>query len=144
MKTAPLVVTGAGLLFSFIQLTPAPIDLILLSAAGGVTGGAIAQGIKHLKRDGLAFDLENRAEDPFAGLPQPAAHDCKSQLSSSTVTFSSAENNGVRLDGVPSACMTLANVFLGENPDGPAPTPMGMLILFQNFLLFLTEADMSL
>lgn len=65
-------------------------------------------------------------DDVLAGLPQPAANICKQQLTNREVRFH-VNNNNVKVDGVPPACMTLATVFLGDNPDGGAPVPLGKL-----------------
>ncbi|KAJ5180234.1 hypothetical protein N7492_003444 [Penicillium capsulatum] len=126
MKVSPILFAAAGTLFSLVQLTPAPINLLVSTLAGGVAAGTMGQIVKHAKRvDEFLVDLESRDEDLLAGLPKLAADDCKAQLKGTTVTFAAADNNGVRIDNVPSSCMTLANVFLGQNPNQPAPTPMG-------------------
>ena len=80
--------------------------------------------------------------DPFANLPQPAGSLCKSQLEGTTVAFTLKPQNGVRIDGVPPACMTLANVFLGQDPQQPAAIPVGMLVQSHLLLPFISDADM--
>lgn len=142
MRVAAAAAAAICTFFSFIQLTPAPVAAVAEVIAGALQGGittftgsvlsaATALGVKgaagHHKRDGF-ITVDPRGNDPFANLPQPAADECKGQLHGATINFSPLPNNGVQIDGVPSACMTLATVFLGTNPEGPAPTPMGMYI----------------
>jgi hypothetical protein len=50
---------------------------------------------------------------------------CQTQLQGATIVFTPNGTDACTIDGVPSACMTLSNVFLGEDPDQPAPTPLG-------------------
>lgn len=128
MRLAPAAMISAGALFGLIQQTPAPVDAIVTAVFAGIAGGEIGQVFKHIpKRDAsLVNTPEPRDADPFAGLSQPAANECKNQLHGATVKFSPKDDHGVRIDGVPPACMTLANVFLGQNPGQPAPIPMGM------------------
>lgn len=122
-----MLLAAAGTLFSLVQLTPAPINAVIMAFAGGVAGGTMAKIVQNVKRaDEFLIDMESRDNDPFAGLPQLAADDCKAQLQGVNVEVSTIDNNGVRMDNVPSSCMTLATVFLGEDPNQPAPTPMGM------------------
>lgn len=71
-------------------------------------------------------------DDVLAGLPQPAANICKQQLTNAEVRFQ-INNNKVKVDGVPPACMTLATVFLGDNPDGGAPVPLGKQAISECF-----------
>lgn len=121
-------------LVTLLQLCPAPpLAAIGIGAAeastlvGGLGGGAIAGGIGAATNKKKSSRLARR-QDPLAGmdLPEQAANDCRNQLHSATVHVSPVDNNGVRFDGVPPACMTLATVFLGNNPAGqPAPIPMG-------------------
>lgn len=66
----------------------------------------------------------NQKDDAMAGLPQPAASLCEKQLKKVTVKFSVSKKNDVTIMNVPPACMTLATVFLGNNPDGGAPVPL--------------------
>lgn len=129
MKLAPAAMISAGALFGLVQQTPAPVNAIVSAVFAGIAGGEIGQLFKHIpKRDASHLGMpEPRDSDPFAGLPQPAANECKSQLHGVTVTFSRKGDDGVRIDGVPPACMTLANVFLEDGPGESAPIPMGML-----------------
>lgn len=76
-------------------------------------------------------------EDPFAGLPEPAVSQCKGQLKGTTIKYRVINNKSVRFDNVPSTCMTLANVFLGKNPGGAAPIPMGEFLLSRTLYLIL-------
>lgn len=64
-------------------------------------------------------------KQPFEGLPQPAADTCKHQLNGVRVQFTPTGPGGFRIDNVPSACMTLSNIILGQDPNQPAPTPLG-------------------
>lgn len=64
-------------------------------------------------------------KQPFAGLPQPAADTCKEQLNGVTVEFQNTGEGSFRANGIPSACMTLSNVIIGQDPTQPAPTPLG-------------------
>lgn len=129
-----MILAAAGALFSLVQLTPAPINAVIMAFAGGVAGGTMAKIIQNVKRDDeFLLELEGRDEDPFAGLPQIAAEDCKAQLQGTSVEVTGIDNNGVRMDNVPSSCMTLANVFLGQDPNQPAPTPMGMIFPLLRF-----------
>lgn len=130
--------TATTLTFTtLLQLCPAPpLAAIGIGAAeaasvvGGVGGGAVAGGIGYAASKQKAKKPPRSAEgqDALAGLnlPEEAADDCREELRSATVNVSPADNNGVRFDGVPPACMTLANVFLGQNTLGqPVPIPMG-------------------
>lgn len=140
MRLASAATVSIGALLALIQLTPAPFNAIVIALDCGVAGAVTSQIIAHTvgkkggKRDvpsslSAAFDnyvVEEREQDPFAGLPQPAADECKGQLKGAHVSFKSLGNNGVQIDGVPPACMTLANVFLGENPTQPGAVPMGV------------------
>ncbi|RJE26421.1 hypothetical protein PHISCL_01222 [Aspergillus sclerotialis] len=124
-------IASIGGLCLLIQQTPAPaafVDGIITAVFVGMGAGETSQIVSHIpKRDVSIFDiLEQRDGDPFAGLPQPAADECKGQLQDgATVVFSPIGSDGIRIDGVPPACMTLANVYLGENPNQPGPIPMG-------------------
>lgn len=77
-------------------------------------------------------DDDDDDDDVLAGLPQPAANICKQQLTNAEVRFH-INNNKVKVDGVPPACMTLATVFLGNNPDGGAPVPLGKQAISECF-----------
>ncbi|KAL4744288.1 hypothetical protein BDW72DRAFT_199745 [Aspergillus terricola var. indicus] len=129
MKLAPAAFISAGAMLGLVQQAPAPVHAVVMAIYGGVAAGTMSQLVSNVaKRDAYAaFShlVKQRSDDPFAGLPQPAANQCKEQLSEVTVTFAPAGDDGVRIDGVPSTCMTLATVFLGENPGQPAPIPMG-------------------
>lgn len=51
---------------------------------------------------------------------------CKDQLKGVTVNFTPQGEGSFRIDNVPSACMTLSNVFFGEEYENqPRPTPLG-------------------
>lgn len=101
------------------------------SLGGGIAGGAVAGGIgvgasKSNKNNGPHH--KTKRQDALAGLnlPEQAANDCRGQLSTAHVNVSPAGDNGVRFDGVPPACMTLAAVFLGQNGNSRSPPiPMG-------------------
>lgn len=127
MKTAPAALASLAALLTCIQQSPAPIDMVIPAVLGGIGSGFVGKAFNEIgNRD--VRPIYRRDDDPLAGLPQPAADQCKSQLQRVTVTFSPLDNNGVRVDDVPSACMTLANVFLDDNSGETAPIPMGMLI----------------
>lgn len=69
---------------------------------------------------------DSNDDDLLANLPQPAANLCKQQLANVEVKFHVDEkNHHVKIYQVPPACMTLATVFLGDNPTGGAPVPLG-------------------
>ncbi|BCR89622.1 uncharacterized protein ACHE_50820S [Aspergillus chevalieri] len=137
MKTvfAALVI---ALFASFLQICPAPIGG-LARIGTQLVKGAIDAGSdindevqnnsrrSFLTLEGDHFDdhayLEARGDDPFAGLPEPAATQCKNQLKDVTVSFKFNGNNVV-IGNVPATCMTLATVFLGDNPGAHGPIPM--------------------
>lgn len=128
MKLAPAAIASAAAFLTCIQQSPAPVNVVIPAVLGGVGAGFAGKAMKEFGlRDEVP--LFRRTDDPLANLPQPAGDQCKSQLEGTTVTFSPKDNNGVRVDGVPSSCMTLANVFLDDNSGETAPIPMGM---FQN------------
>ncbi|KAI4276038.1 MAG: hypothetical protein L6R38_005759 [Xanthoria sp. 2 TBL-2021] len=111
------------------------------SIAGGVGGGALAGGIgvaaSKSNKDSGGKMMAFKRQDALSGLdlPEQAANDCRGQLQTATVNVSPVGDNGVRFDGVPSACMTLATVFLGNNPQADsAPIPMGSASLQYNNL----------
>lgn len=127
MKTAPAALASLAALLTCVQQSPAPVNVVIPAVLGGVGAGFAGKAFKEF---GLRDErpIYRRDDDPFAGLPQPAADQCKSQLQGVTVTFSPLDNNGVRVDDVPSSCMTLANVFLDDDSGDSRPIPMGMFI----------------
>lgn len=141
MKTFTAVTTTAIALACLFQPCPAPpvlaaIGMTAGEAAGvgaGLGGGAIAGGI------GAGTKGHGKRQDN--SLPPVAAAACKEQLHGVTVQVSRVGDNNVRFDNVPPACMTLANVFLGQNRPGQAqPIPMGSASLQYNGL---TEAELN-
>lgn len=126
MKFASTAMASTGILFTLAQQAGALANVLIpiISNIPGVVSSKV-------------IDSDN---DPFANLPQPAARLCESQLEDITVTFSSKSQNGVRVDGVPPACMTLAAVFLEQDPQQPAAIPVGMLVsyLVLSFISVLT------
>ncbi|KAI4139939.1 MAG: hypothetical protein LQ341_004022 [Variospora aurantia] len=113
------------------------------SIAGGIGGGALAGGIGVAAANSNKEDSDGgkmmalKRQDALSGLhlPEQAANDCRGQLQTANVNVSPVGVNGVRFDGVPSACMTLATVFLGDNPQADsAPIPMGSASLQYNNL----------
>ncbi|OQD79782.1 hypothetical protein PENANT_c044G06847 [Penicillium antarcticum] len=99
-------------------------------------GGAIAAG--HFAGSGKR-DLEGR--DTFvtapAGVPQYNFDMCAESLSNSAVTVTvtgPVQNNGIQIDGLPSTCMVLSNVFDGNAAGGPVPTPCGSACLLYDNL----------
>lgn len=95
--------------------------------AGDLGGEAIISGLD-------TNDKSKRATGYAARYPV-ANKACQNQLRSATVTVRPAGNKGARFDGVPSACMTLATVFLGENADpNSSPIPLGAASLLYNQL----------
>lgn len=141
MKTAPAALASVAALLTCVQQSPAPVNVLIPAVLGGVGAGFAGKAFNEINyRD--VRPIYRRDDDPFAGLPQPAADQCKSQLQDVTVTFSPLDNNGVRLDDVPSSCMTLANVFLDDNSGEIHPVPMGMLISNRSTLVELGVANM--
>ena len=125
MKLAPAALASLAALLTCVQQSPAPVNIVVPAVLGGIGAGFTGKAMKEFGlRD--EFLVVRRDSDPFAGLPQPAADQCKSQLQGTTVSFSPRPDNGVRIDNVPSSCMTLANVFLEDNSGQSAPIPMGM------------------
>lgn len=127
MKTAPAALASLAALLTCVQQSPAPVNVLIPAVLGGVGAGFAGKAFNEINMRDVR-PMYRRDDDPFAGLPQPAADQCKSQLQDVTVTFSPLDNNGVRLDDVPSSCMTLANVFLDDKSGEIHPVPMGMLI----------------
>ena len=131
MKTFDAVVAVAITLVALFQACPAPpLAAIGIGAteaatlAGGIGGGVAAGEIGSHHHRLRKRDPEAAPQD--AGLPPVAEQACRDELHSATVTVSSVGNNGVRFDGVPPACMTLTNVFLGQNTAAQSkPIPMG-------------------
>jgi len=140
MKTFTAASTAAIALTCLFQACPAPpialaaigitageAGAIGAGVAGGLGGGAIAGGIGAAKGHGKRQDNNS--------LPPVAAAACKQQLHGVTVQVSKVGANDVRFDNVPPACMTLANVFLGQNTPGQAhPILMGSASLQYNGL----------
>lgn len=118
---------STGTLFTLVQQTGALANVIIPISSSSIPGTVVSKVI-------------NSDNDPFANFPQPATRLCESELEGTTVTFSSKPQNGVRVDGVPTACMTLADVFLGQGPQQPAAIPVGMLVsyLLLSFISVLT------
>lgn len=141
MKTFIAISTTAIVLTSLFQPCPAPpvlaaIGMTAGEAAGvgaGLGGGAIAGGI------GAGTKGHGKRGDN--SLPPVASAACKQQLHGVTVQVSKVGDHDVRFDNVPPACMTLANVFLGQNRAGHAqPIPMGSASLQYNGL---TEDELN-
>ncbi|CAI7650464.1 unnamed protein product [Penicillium bialowiezense] len=124
MKTAPAALASLAALLTCVQQSPAPVNVLIPAVLGGVGAGFAGKAFNEINMRDVR-PMYRRDDDPFAGLPQPAADQCKSQLQDVTVTFSPLDNNGVRLDDVPSSCMTLANVFLDDKSGEIHPVPMG-------------------
>lgn len=124
-------------LISTIQLCPAPPAVIggVIGAAGAIVGG-VGGGL------GGAAIIKNgkdkRATAPsqeFISRYPVAWNACQEQLGRTTVTVTLSPPGGARFDGVPPACMTLAGVYLGENPDPrSAPLVLGTASLQYNYL----------
>jgi len=127
MKLAPASIASIGVLLTYMQQSPAPVNIVIPAVLGSIGAGFTGKAMSEIGARDISPSIR-RDNDPFAGLPQPAADQCKSQLSGTTVNFSPKPDNGVRIDNVPPACMTLATVFLKDNTDQTAPIPMGMLI----------------
>ena len=70
------------------------------------------------------------SSQPFADLPQPAGNECKGQLKGVTVKFTPTGKGAYRIDNIPSACMTLSNVLIDDNPNKAVPTPLGKYTFF--------------
>ncbi|KAI9923917.1 hypothetical protein ASPWEDRAFT_181894 [Aspergillus wentii DTO 134E9] len=140
MKTFIPAVSAIAALTAMVDFCPAPpaavLEPILMgvlgSTWGGVTGGVINKIHNESKRDFVKYTI--RADDPFANLPQPAGNQCKEQLHGVTVKFSPSGKGAFRIDNVPSSCMTLSNVILGDgtDPNQPRPTPLGSDALSYN------------
>lgn len=127
MKFASTAMASTGILFTLAQQAGALANVLIPITTSSIPGV-------------VASKVINSDNDPFANLPQLAARLCESQLEDITVTFSSKSQNGVRVDGVPPACMTLADVFLEQDPQQPAAIPVGMLVsyLVLSFISVLT------
>ncbi|KAK5094704.1 hypothetical protein LTR70_003906 [Exophiala xenobiotica] len=79
-----------------------------------------------VKRDGGLY---------LPGVPQFVRDQCQTELTKATVVVTGPiGNNGIRLDGVPATCMTLATVLAGDPVNGPFPIPMGSAALQYNDL----------
>ncbi|TKA26431.1 hypothetical protein B0A50_05267 [Salinomyces thailandicus] len=130
MKSFATATITSSALWSVLQLCPAPVavlDAVITGALSGEAGAIVGAGAsgKFGKRDIETMSVK-RADpsDPFAGLPQPAADECQSQLSGVTVNITPTGDGAFKIDNVPSACMTLSNVILGTDyGDQPVPTP---------------------
>ncbi|KAK5798664.1 hypothetical protein VI817_004954 [Penicillium citrinum] len=94
----------------------------LAGDAGAITGKVIESGT-YKKRDGFVSRVKR--DDPFANLPQPAGNECKDQLNGASVNFTPTGKGAYRIDNIPSACMTLSTVLIGDNPNEAVPTPLG-------------------
>lgn len=95
MKLASAAAVSIGTLLALLQLTPAPFNAIVIALDCGVAGAVTSQIIGHtVGKKGGKYDesidfVEERDQDPFAGLPQPAADECKAQLKGAKVNFKS-------------------------------------------------------
>lgn len=136
MKTSSIIATTTVVLTTLFQPCPAPpvlaaIGMTAGEAAGvgaGLGGGAVTGGIGA----GTKKPPSKRQDN---SLPPVAQAACKEQLGGVTVHVSKVGDHDVRFDNVPPACMTLANVFLGQNRPGQAqPIPMGSAALQYNGL----------
>lgn len=90
---------------------------------------AIADGTPKAQTHGKPNSSKNKNKNQNSQndgwSPQPAASLCEKRLKKVTVKFSVSKKNDVTIMNVPAACMTLATAFLGNNPDGGAPVPLG-------------------
>ncbi|OQE44348.1 hypothetical protein PENCOP_c002G07582 [Penicillium coprophilum] len=117
---------------SMVQFCPAPpvvLGPILAGALAGEAGAIVGYGVGKIGKRSIQGSVFEKRSDPFEGLPQPAADTCKSQLNGVEVKFTPTGPGAFRVDNVPSACMTLSNVILGQDPNQPAPTPLGSAAL---------------
>ncbi|KAJ5200272.1 hypothetical protein N7472_005476 [Penicillium cf. griseofulvum] len=117
---------------SMVQFCPAPpavLGPIIGGALAGEAGGIVGYGMGKIGKRSIMGSVLEKRSDPFAGLPQPAADTCKNQLNGVKVKFTPTGQGAFRVDNVPSACMTLSNVILGQDPNQPAPTPLGSAAL---------------
>ncbi|KAJ5356524.1 hypothetical protein N7517_011133 [Penicillium concentricum] len=117
---------------SMIQFCPAPpvvLGPLIAGVLAGEGGAMVGYGVGKIGKRSIQGSVLEKRSDPFEGLPQPAADTCKSQLNGVEVKFSSTGPGAFRVDNVPSACMTLSNVILGQDPNQPAPTPLGSAAL---------------
>ncbi|KAJ5492832.1 hypothetical protein N7539_001578 [Penicillium diatomitis] len=106
-----------------------------VGSAAASFGGAIAAA--HF--GGGKRDIEGRATfvDAPAGVPQYNFDMCAESLADPSVHVTvtgPVQNNGVQIDGLPSTCMVLSNVFDGNAAGGPRPTPCGSACLLYNNL----------
>ncbi|OQE28473.1 hypothetical protein PENSTE_c003G01398 [Penicillium steckii] len=124
--TSTAAITG---LMGMANLCPAPqalltgiVGAVIGGDFGAITGKVIESGT-YKKRDGFVSRVKR--DDPFADLPQPAGNECKGQLKGVTVKFTPTGKGAYRIDNIPSACMTLSNVLIDDNPNKAVPTPLG-------------------
>ncbi|KAJ5178134.1 uncharacterized protein N7500_000833 [Penicillium coprophilum] len=118
---------------SMVQFCPAPplswVPSLLVHCDAGEAGAIVGYGVGKIGKRSIQGSVFEKRSDPFEGLPQPAADTCKSQLNGVEVKFTPTGPGAFRVDNVPSACMTLSNVILGQDPNQPAPTPLGSAAL---------------
>ncbi|KAI9670536.1 MAG: hypothetical protein M1831_005756 [Alyxoria varia] len=138
MPSMPSIATAAAAvtLTLLFQSCPAPPAAAIGIAGGAASGAATAVTEKAFGGSRRVKNRKRQADDDgLAGLnlPTQAVNDCRGQLAGAHVSMTPV-GSGARFDGVPSACMTLANVFLGQNTEGQAvPVPMGSAsLLYDN------------
>ncbi|KXG47243.1 uncharacterized protein PGRI_011130 [Penicillium griseofulvum] len=112
-----------------IAMTVAQVGSAAASFGGAIVGAHFSK----------ARDLQGRDSKITApaGVPQYNFDMCADSLTDPAVTVTvngPVENNGVKIDGLPSNCMVLSNVFDGDAAGGPVPTPCGSACLLYNNL----------
>lgn len=129
MPSFSTIAISAVALLGSVQYCPAPPLAVIGEVAGIVSSVASVAGTvdgivtNHESKRGLeGFNSRIRARGDY-GLGT-APQDCKNQLTSASVTFSRPQGNDVLVQGVPSACMTLAGTLTGKYNEGN-PVPMG-------------------
>ncbi|KAL5050526.1 hypothetical protein BDW71DRAFT_216477 [Aspergillus fruticulosus] len=106
-----------------------------VGSAAASFGGAIAAA--HFAKARSVLEGRDVQIEAPAGVPQYNFDMCVDSLLDPAVEVTvtgPVENNGVQVDGLPSNCMVLSNVFTGDASGGPVPTPCGSACLLYNNL----------
>ncbi|KAJ5319086.1 hypothetical protein MYU51_013869 [Penicillium brevicompactum] len=116
-----------------VAMTVAQVGSAAASFGGAIAAGHFAGGARDVW---LVQGRDTQVTAP-AGVPQYNFDMCVESLSDPAVSVTVSgpvENNGVKVEGLPSNCMVLSTVFDGDAAGGPVPTPCGSACLLYNNL----------
>ena len=114
MKTSTYVGSAIIVFISVFQLCPAP--PLIIAGIAVAASMSLPPVIKHKRAETAAFGL-------FIRRYPVAWNACQNELDPVSVNVSFVGESDACFDGIPPACLNLAQVYLGGNPDGHASLP---------------------